>query len=975
VHWDKVTNQNLGLGKGAVRTIMHEIGHALGLQHPGNYDASDADDPTYADDALYYQDSRQYTIMSYFGAGNTGAYQPSSAQTPLLHDIWAVQQRYGANMTTRTGNTVYGFGSNTGQDVYDFAVNKKPVLCIWDAGGIDELNLSGDTWNANINLGAGKFTSAMGGTKNISIAYGVTIERAHAGSGHDKVVGNAVNNRLRGGEGNDTLRGLEGNDDLIGGGGNDELQGWIGRDTLDGGDGDDKLYGWSGEDVLRGGAGNDYLSGNLGNDQFFGDAGLDVVSYLYSNLSWHVDLDPETGPDFAQSSSGTEIFFSVEGVEMGGGNDFILGSNETNILKGGGGNDTIYGYVGDDTMEGGAGNDLIYRRDGDNLIDGGAGNDTVNYGGTTSGINLRLEYPFSGQEVVDKPGTADDQVDRVISVEHAIGSGHNDTIRGGILNNIIDGSTGDDQLRGWWGNDSLFGGYGNDLLTGDRDNDTLNGGIGTDTASYADNTVGVTVDLALGGGQAVAGAGTDTLISIEGLIGSSFADVLKGNSGYNFIKGGLGNDTIFGFGANDRLEGAEGHDVIDAGGGNDTVYAGDGHDNLKGSSGDDWLYGDDGNDVFTGGSGNDSFYGGTGSDTVNYVGAGVPVRVDLAVSGAQEVGSTEGLDTLIDIENAVGSNFNDTLRGNDSTNKLYGLGGNDLIEARGGNDIIDGGMGSDTASFASSAAGVTVDLSNGLPQNTQAGIDSLISIEHLEGSAFNDILTGDLQANFLNGGNGDDWLFGGEGDDLLGGGAGNDILFGGPGNDVISGSVGNDTVSYFFAPAGVTVTLATSALQNTGGHGRDNILFMENLFGSTFADRLAGNAGANAIAGFAGADTLNGLEGLDTLTGGAGNDVFDFDATGHSGTTAETADIITDFTQGADRIDLTGIDARATTPGDDAFTFIGTDGFGGLGQLRYQQLTNQNLTLLRLNTAPGGGAEMVIRLDGLFILQETDFLL
>lgn len=922
VHWSKPSNQNLDYGTRAVKTLIHEIGHALGLQHPGEYDASDAEAPTYAEDAEYYQDSNQYTLMSYFNASNTGTSQPASPQTPMLHDIWAVQQRYGANMTTRTGDTVYGYDSNAGNPVYDFTVNKKPVLCIWDAGGTDELNLSGGQADQKINLSPGTFTSSNGGVNNISIAYNCWIENAYAGHGDDDVLGNSLSNRLRGGDGDDTLRG------------------------------------YAGADSLQGGAGDDYLAGSTGIDKFDGGAGLDVVSYSYSGKAWLVDLAPGSGPAFAQTSDATETFVSVEGVDMGSGNDTLRGSNDDNVLKAGGGNDRLYGYLGNDTLEGGAGDDMIYRRDGNNLIDGGDGIDLLNYGGTTHAIKLRLDYPFEGQKVVDLAGGANDQTDRVIGIEKLIATGYDDTITAGVTGSTIDGGNGDDDLSGGGGNDSLFGGYGDDTLAGDAGNDTINGGIAIDIASYATRFQAVTVDLAITGSQNTGGGGLDLLIGIEGLIGTDYADTLNGTAGFNRFTGGAGSDRI------------------DGRGGNDFMSCGDGNDTVSGGSGNDTIYGDGGHDVLTGGSGDDYLGGFDGADTVNYAGAAGFVRVDLAVAGPQQVGLTEGSDTLVEIENAVGSGFGDVLRGTEGTNKLYGLGGNDLIEGRGGNDILDGGMGSDTASYESAASGVTADLSNALPQNTGAGgVDSFISIENLEGSNFADILTGDVQDNYLIGNAGDDWLLGGEGKDWLGGGAGDDILFGGAGDDLVTGGDGLDTASYLFASAAVQVALGTTAAQATGGAGTDRLYFIENLAGSAFGDTLDGSAQANAIAGFGGNDTITGLAGQDTLTGGAGSDVFTFTAVSHSGKTNGSADIIADFTQGEDVIDLSGIDAKPNTAAENAFVFVGTESFGGIGRIRYVQHEADGFTTVLLNTVSGGGAEMAIRLNGVLTLTENDFVL
>ena len=214
-------NQEIGLAQPGFRTLLHEIGHALGISHPGNYNAAPGVDLTYEANAEYFQDSLQYTIMSYFASSSTGAVRTSFAATPLAHDIAAIQSIYGANMTTRTGDTTYGFNSNAGRDAYDFALNVAPVIGIWDAGGRDTLDFSGWNSNSRIDLAAGASSDGGGQTYNVQIAFGTTIENATGGGGDDAVSGNAGNNVLRGGAGNDSLNGGAGIDREEGGGGAD----------------------------------------------------------------------------------------------------------------------------------------------------------------------------------------------------------------------------------------------------------------------------------------------------------------------------------------------------------------------------------------------------------------------------------------------------------------------------------------------------------------------------------------------------------------------------------------------------------------------------------------------------------------------------------------------------------------------------------------------------------------------------------
>ena len=268
-------NFDLYYGGYGQTALTHEIGHAIGLSHTGDYNATGPDEqpafPTYQDDAEYFQDSYQYSIMSYFHSGNTGSVgfvnwatggYAQTPQTPMVHDIAAVQAMYGADLTTRTGDTVYGFGSTADRDVFDFSINKNPYLAIYDAGGHDTLDLSGFTgsyaildlrpgaYSTGFNYGNAAQLNAANGvnysqaiwnaiydgvyyqslgipgflSENIGIAYNTIIEDGKTGAGNDLLQGNHVDNKLDAGAGNDILDGAEGNDTLIGGTGADQFR-------------------------------------------------------------------------------------------------------------------------------------------------------------------------------------------------------------------------------------------------------------------------------------------------------------------------------------------------------------------------------------------------------------------------------------------------------------------------------------------------------------------------------------------------------------------------------------------------------------------------------------------------------------------------------------------------------------------------------------------------------------------------------
>ena len=218
---DSVSTTWLPRGSYAHFAILHEFGHALGLDHPGDYNAGPGQVITYATHAQFFQDSTQYTVMSYFDVWATEPNAPrKKPDTLMMYDILALQKLYGANTAAHAGNSTYGFNSNVGGP-YDFKVNKMPLLCIWDGSGIDTIDLSGFGQAQKIDLVAGRFSDVAGYRGNLSIAVGVWIENAVGGMGSDQILGNGLGNRLVGRGGDDTIDGGQGNDTLTGGRGAD----------------------------------------------------------------------------------------------------------------------------------------------------------------------------------------------------------------------------------------------------------------------------------------------------------------------------------------------------------------------------------------------------------------------------------------------------------------------------------------------------------------------------------------------------------------------------------------------------------------------------------------------------------------------------------------------------------------------------------------------------------------------------------
>ncbi|MEO9827690.1 MAG: M10 family metallopeptidase [Paracoccaceae bacterium] len=486
--------------------IAHEVGHALGLNHAGNYNGGS---PAYGNAStgwLYEEDSHQYTIMSYFNASYTGAaWNGKYAQTPMVYDILAIQQLYGADYTTRATNTVYGFNATAGNWIYDYTQNTSPVMTIWDGDGTDTIDLSGWSTSSTLSLAAGSYSSVNNMTYNLAIAYDVDIENAIGGSGDDTLNGNDLDNVITGNAGNDTINGHFGNDTLYGGEGND---------TLDGGDG---------SDVLNGGAGYDRAA--------------------YTGASAGVVIDLSNVANNVGAAAG-DTYIDIEEIQGSDFDDTIIGDDQTNRL---------YGNEGDDVLSGGAGDDALVGGSGADTLDGGAGWDNASYTAATSGVTVDLSNPANN--------TGEATGDTYIDIEVIQGSSFNDTIVGNDDANYLYGNAGNDTLSGGAGDDALVGGAGADIL---------NGGAGWDNAAYTAAGAGVTVDLsnsANNTGDAAGDVLVDIEV-VQGsyfddvITGGAQNDIFYGFNGSDTLSGGHGDDFLSGDGGNDFLFGGFGADTF-----------------------------------------------------------------------------------------------------------------------------------------------------------------------------------------------------------------------------------------------------------------------------------------------------------------------------------------------------------------------------------------------------------------------------
>ncbi len=822
----------------------------------------------------------------------------------------------------------------------------------------------------------------------------------------------SADDTISGTAGNDTLRGLDGNDLIYGLAGNDALYGDAGADTLLGGDGNDSLFGGEGRDFFDGGA------------------GLDTADFT-GTLAWTVDLAAGTARRAGDSTTLSETVIAIERLNLGSGNDTVVGSAEAETVSAGegndsvaagGGNDSLVGSLGNDSLDGGEGNDTVSGGAGANRLSGGLGTDRFVIGSdTVAASDTITDFNAAGGEVIDLTalgtgltvslvrgsgltsftvGTRSVTLTGVdassltlanfagVAVLTAGASAFADSLTGSAGADTIDGLGGNDTISGLGGNDTLLGNSGDDVLIGGVGADRLDGGSGADTASYAGSTA-VVVNLTTGaatGGHAAA----DVLVAIEHLIGSGGADALTGTTSANSLSGGAGNDTLVGDSGSDTLDGGDGDDSMDGGSSSDT---------LMGSAGADMMI------------------GGTSADTFDFSRSPAAVVVNLT-SGIGSGGWAAG-DVFSGGEHVLGSIYADSITGSADTNDLFGLAGNDTLRGDAGRDTLDGGDGNDMLYGGTDSDRLT----------DAAGTNQMF------GEAGNDTLLGGVGAETLNGGADNDSISAGAGNDSVLGDVGDDTMDGGLGADTINGGLGLDTLTYDAATAAVNVNLRTGVGLGAEAAG-DVISGIERLIGSDFADTLTGSINADTIEGGrgnnsingdggndslrgsydldtilggAGADTMDGssgndslrggtendsiiggsgndllfgdggadlLEGgsgVDTLTGGTEADIFRF---GYSDTgliSAAAADRIVDFsrTQG-DKIelDISGISATG---------FVGTGAFtsGGAREFGYTKTTigGANATVVRIDYTNDGVTDREIILQGIHIdLVAADFL-
>jgi serralysin len=499
-------------GNYAYTTFLHEVGHALGLEHAHEHYVMPAD-----------RDSMEYTVMSYrsfVGGSTTSGYTNESggyAQSLMMYDIAALQHMYGANFTSYGVDTIYTWSPSTGQAFINGVGQGAPAAnrifqTIWDGGGVDTYDFSNYSTTLKIDLRPGEWTTTSANQ----------LAKLHW-DGSQFAVGNIANALLFNGD----LRSLIEN--AIGGAANDTIVGNQGANVLSGGAGDDTILGGLGDDILDGGSGTD-------------TAGYAERVSNYSVRESGTDLIVTGASDGTDTVRNTvELFRFADGTWSRA--EVISGLSPVTFTEGA---DTVTLSAFGGTFSSLGGNDWLKYGGGLATIDGGTGTDTVDFSLFGSAVWVDLQY--AGREAWT--------MDRV-------------TLSGGTWREIAD-LAADENLVGTAHADYLRGSAGNNILYYTGGLDTLDGSAGTDTADFSAFGSAVWVDLQFAGREAwtmdqiTLSGGTwreiADLAAIENLVGTAHADYLRGSAGNNVLSGGAGDDTLGGSGGMDELIGDAGAD-------------------------------------------------------------------------------------------------------------------------------------------------------------------------------------------------------------------------------------------------------------------------------------------------------------------------------------------------------------------------------------------------------------------------------